>query len=318
MLIASLLCLLLSFILLRFVVVSMTRRLAIARRVVVIGDGIRAVDLRRRLATHVSFRPSPENASRIWGVVLAEDASQDAVEALIGTMRGVPLYSDQTFQERHLRRVSLESIDSSWFLDGLHPTLMKRFVQRTFDLVTGFLLLCLALPFMALFAIAIKLDSRGPVFYRQERTGMHGEPFTLLKFRSMKVDAEVAGKPQWATKGDSRITRVGRFIRMCRIDELPQVINVLRGEMSMIGPRPERPVFVEELASLIPHYVHRGHVKPGLTGWAQVNYPYGASVDDAREKLAYDLYYIKNRTLLLDMFILMATVRVVVCGEGAR
>jgi lipopolysaccharide/colanic/teichoic acid biosynthesis glycosyltransferase len=167
-------------------------------------------------------------------------------------------------------------------------------------------------------AVAIKLDTPGPVFYRQERTGLHGETFTLFKFRSMAIDAEVAGKPQWAEMRDPRVTRVGAFIRASRIDELPQLFNVLRGEMSMIGPRPERPIFVDELAKVIPFYNHRGYVKPGLTGWAQVNYPYGASVEDAREKLAYDLYYVKNRGVLLDMIILLSTVRVILFREGAR
>ena len=167
-------------------------------------------------------------------------------------------------------------------------------------------------------AIAIRLDSPGSVFYRQVRTGLFGATFTLFKFRSMSANAEVAGQPQWARERDPRVTRVGAFIRASRIDELPQLLNVLRGEMSMIGPRPERPMFVEELARVIPFYGHRDYVKPGLTGWAQVNYPYGASVEDAREKLAYDLYYVKNRGLLLDLLILFSTVRVILFREGAR
>ena len=156
------------------------------------------------------------------------------------------------------------------------------------------------------------------MFYRQTRVGFRGRPFTLLKLRSMAVDAEVAGVARWAQQRDPRVTRVGQFMRASRIDELPQLLNVLRGEMSIVGPRPERPMFVEELAKLLPGYDHRALVKPGLTGWAQVNYPYGASVEDAREKLAYDLYYVKHRGLLLDLLIMLSTVRVVLFREGAR
>jgi lipopolysaccharide/colanic/teichoic acid biosynthesis glycosyltransferase len=170
---------------------------------------------------------------------------------------------------------------------------------------------------MLLTALIIKLDSPGPVFYRQERVGLHGRPFTLYKFRSMRTDAEATG-PVWAAKRDARVTRIGNFIRRSRIDELPQLMNVLHGEMSFIGPRPERPHFVEQLSTIIPFYAERSRVKPGLTGWAQVNYPYGASVEDARMKLSYDLYYVKHYNLLLDSLILFATIRVILFQEGAR
>jgi exopolysaccharide biosynthesis polyprenyl glycosylphosphotransferase len=179
-------------------------------------------------------------------------------------------------------------------------------------------MLALAVPLMAVTAIAVRLDSKGPVLYRQKRVGLRGRSFMLLKFRSMRVDAEAGGLPRWAARGDARVTRVGAFIRSTRIDELPQLLNVLRGDMSLVGPRPERPHFVEQLAELIPFYDKRSYVKPGLTGWAQVNYPYGASVEDAREKLAYDLYYVKNRGLFLDLLVLLATVRVILFREGAR
>jgi lipopolysaccharide/colanic/teichoic acid biosynthesis glycosyltransferase len=155
------------------------------------------------------------------------------------------------------------------------------------------------------------------MLYRQERVGLHGRPFTVLKFRSMRTDAEACG-PVWAMQRDPRVTRIGSFIRLTRIDELPQLINVLRGEMSFIGPRPERPHFVAQLERALPFYRDRAQVKPGLTGWAQVNYPYGASVEDARAKLSYDLYYVKHRSLLLDLQILVATVRVVLFQRGAR
>ena len=155
------------------------------------------------------------------------------------------------------------------------------------------------------------------MLYRQERVGLHGRAFTLLKFRSMQIDAEARG-PAWAAQGDPRVTRVGAFIRRMRIDELPQLINVLKGEMGFVGPRPERPHFVDQLAEVIPFYRDRACVKPGITGWAQVNYPYGASIEDARQKLSYDLYYVKHRNLFLDLLILFATVRVILFQEGAR
>jgi sugar transferase (PEP-CTERM system associated) len=259
---------------------------------------------------------------RIWGIVIAEDVpAPHTHDALFDNkLRGVPVYSDLSFQEQHLGRIELDAIDANWLLcaDGFRNGSVSRVVKRIFDVAIGLVLTIVTLPLMLLTAMAVKLDSRGPVFYRQERTGLYGEPFTLFKFRSMAIDAEVAGKPQWAAKRDPRVTRVGAIMRASRIDELPQLFNVLRGEMSMIGPRPERPIFVDELAKVIPFYNHRGYVKPGLTGWAQVNYPYGASVDDAREKLAYDLYYVKNHGVLLDLVILLATVRVILFREGAR
>ena len=178
-------------------------------------------------------------------------------------------------------------------------------------------LLVATLPVALAAACLIKIDSPGPVFYRQLRTGLHGQPFTLLKFRSMRLDAECGG-PCWAAVQDPRVTRIGGFLRATRIDELPQLLNVLRGEMSLIGPRPERPHFVAQLAEVIPGYTDRTAILPGITGWAQVNYPYGASVEDARHKLAYDLYYVHHRGRLLDLRILLATIRVVLLGIGAR
>ncbi|MEM1140573.1 MAG: sugar transferase, partial [Pseudomonadota bacterium] len=166
-------------------------------------------------------------------------------------------------------------------------------------------------------ALLVKLSSPGPVLYRQVRIGQHGKPFEILKFRSMRDGAE-QGRPTWATSDDDRVTPIGKFIRKCRVDEIPQVVNVLKGEMSFVGPRPERPFFVEQLADEIPLYGIRHNVKPGITGWAQINYPYGASVDDAREKLAYDLYYVKNASIFLDFIILLQTVRVVLMLIGSR
>jgi len=189
--------------------------------------------------------------------------------------------------------------------------------RRARDVAGSLLLLALTLPLLLLLVCVIKLDSRGPLLYRQHRVGLHGEVFTLLKFRSMRIDAE-AGGPRWAAERDPRVTRVGAFVRAFRIDELPQLVNVLRGEMSLVGPRPERPHFATQLARVIPGYEDRTRVLPGITGWAQVSYPYGASVEDARIKLTYDLHYLQNQTLSLDLHILVATVRVVLLRVGAR
>ena len=189
--------------------------------------------------------------------------------------------------------------------------------RRALDVIGSLLLLAFALPLLLLVAVLIKVDSTGPVLYRQSRVGLHGRIFTMLKFRSMRVDAEVAG-PCWATDRDPRMTRIGAFIRATRLDEVPQLLNVLRGEMSLVGPRPERPHFVQQLAAIIPRYNERTHVLPGITGWAQINYPYGASVEDARAKLAFDLFYINNRALLLDLRILLRTIPVVLFRIGAR
>ena len=190
-------------------------------------------------------------------------------------------------------------------------------VKRAFDLGCTLLLLFTAAPAMLLTALAIKLDSRGPVFYRQQRVGLNNRPFDVVKFRSMRTDAEKDG-PRWAALKDDRVTRVGHLIRLLRIDELPQLFNVLRGDMSLIGPRPERPMFVEQLARQIPYYALRHSIKPGVTGWAQVRYHYGATVEDSQNKLQYDLYYVKNHSLLLDLLILFETVVVVLTGKGAR
>ena len=189
--------------------------------------------------------------------------------------------------------------------------------RRALDVIGSLLLLAFTLPLLLLVAVLIKVDSTGPVLYRQSRVGLHGRIFTMLKFRSMRVDAEVAG-PCWATDRDPRMTRIGAFIRATRLDEVPQLLNVLRGDMSLVGPRPERPHFVQQLAAIIPRYNERTHVLPGITGWAQINYPYGASVEDARAKLAFDLFYINNRALLLDLRILLRTIPVVLFRIGAR
>jgi sugar transferase (PEP-CTERM system associated) len=216
--------------------------------------------------------------------------------------------------------VPVESLKASWlvFGDGFRQSLQRRIVKRAFDMSAALWLLVVTLPVILLAGIAIFLESGRPIFFRQERVGLGGRSFNVLKFRSMRTDAEKDGIPKWAQSGDPRVTKVGKFIRRTRIDELPQIFNVLKGEMSFVGPRPERPYFVAQLSEQIPFFGARHTVKPGLTGWAQVRYSYGASVEDAKRKLQFDLYYVKNHTLWLDLVILIRTVRVVLLGEGAR
>lgn len=235
-------------------------------------------------------------------------------------MSGVQVTDYATFWERESGRIDLDALQPSWliFSDGFKLDWFRQFVKRTFDVVVSASFLVFTLPITVSTAIAIKLSSPGPIFFRQERVGLGGRRFYIYKFRSMRADAEGDGIPRWAGANDDRITPVGRFIRQMRIDEIPQVINVLIGDMSFVGPRPERPYFVESLSEKVPFYYQRHGVKPGITGWAQINYPYGASEDDARAKLAYDLYYVKNGSLFLDFLILVQTVRVILWPEGAR
>lgn len=219
--------------------------------------------------------------------------------------------------ERIMGKISVEMLRPSWiiFSGGSKRSRFWAFIHRLFNFVLAVIGIILSFPLWVLTAIAIKLESAGPIFYKQERVGKNGNPFTIIKFRSMRQDAEKNG-PVWAAKNDDRTTYVGRFIRKVRIDELPQLINVLRGEMSFVGPRPERPVFVEQLTELIPFYSQRHLVEPGLTGWAQVKYDYGASVEDALQKLQYDLYYIKNASLFFDIWIMLQTAKIVLFGRG--
>ena len=194
----------------------------------------------------------------------------------------------------------------------------RQFAKRTIDVLIAVSLVLMLTPLLVVVALLIWWQDRGPVLYRQERVGFRGRIFRLMKFRSMRVDAEAPGEARWAQRNDPRVTRVGALIRRLRIDELPQILNVLRGNMSLVGPRPERPEFVAELGEKIPYYVERHCVKPGVTGWAQLCYPYGSSEQDALEKLQYDLYYIKNNSLLLDLVILVQTAEVALFGKGAR
>ena len=234
---------------------------------------------------------------------------------------GVHVNDLSSFLERETGRVDLDSVNPSWFIfsDGFSSgRRLSTLFKRGFDIILSFLLLVLTGPVILLFALLIKLESNGGSFFTQERVGLYGQKFKILKLRSMRADAEVGGKAIWASENDPRITRIGRFIRKVRIDELPQAWSVLKGEMSFVGPRPERPQFVDDLQTKMPFYAERHIVKPGITGWAQINYPYGASIEDARHKLEYDLYYAKNYTPFLDLLIILQTIRVVLWPEGAR
>jgi sugar transferase (PEP-CTERM system associated) len=237
-------------------------------------------------------------------------------------LAGIDVTELLTFLERETGRVRIDVLNPSWMIfgEGFRRDSLRLVSSRILDVAASAVILVITLPLMLVTALAIKMEEgwKAPVFYRQTRVGLGGKHFAIMKFRSMRTDAERAGHAVWATKGDSRVTRVGAFIRKCRIDELPQVLCVLNGSMSFVGPRPERPEFVAELSQKIPYYVQRHWVKPGITGWAQLCYPYGSSEQDALEKLQYDLYYIKNNTLLFDLAILLQTVEVVVMGQGAR
>jgi sugar transferase (PEP-CTERM system associated) len=235
-------------------------------------------------------------------------------------VRGIPVTDLSGFYEKVRGEVPIDSLKASWLIygNGFEQGSLRTLVKRVFDLTVSILLCALTAPIMVATAIAIRAESEGPVIYRQERVGRAGRRFTVLKFRSMRADAEKDGVARWASAGDPRVTRIGKLIRTLRIDELPQLLNVLSGEMSFVGPRPERPSFVAQLKEQIPFYDLRHSVKPGLTGWAQVRYSYGASVEEARTKLQFDLYYVKNHSLFLDVLILFETVRVILFREGAH
>lgn len=320
------------------------------RRVVVLGAGARAARLKALaeqedsgftiagfIAMNEAHRVLPEATARdelgdlgeyvarqrAGEVVLALEERRNALplaDLLRVRTRGVPVQEVSTFLERETGRVDLDTLNPSWliFSDGFSAgRRYSSIAKRTFDIVVSSVLLLLSAPVIALFAVLVKLDSKGPAFFRQQRVGLYGRPFSLIKLRSMRTDAEKDGA-KWASVDDPRITRLGRFIRKVRIDELPQTWSVLKGEMSFVGPRPEVPQFVTDLDDKLPFYAERHMVKPGITGWAQINYPYGASIEDARHKLEYDLYYAKNYTPFLDILILLQTLRVILFPAGAR
>ena len=241
-------------------------------------------------------------------------------ELLDCKLQGVRVSDIATYFEQNLGQIRLESASAGWLIfgEGFNQGFVRSSVKRLFDIAGALVLIVVTLPIMVLTALAIKLESPGPILYRQERVGLGSKTFNVVKFRSMRTDAEKDGVPRWATAADSRVTRIGRVIRKLRIDELPQLFGVLTGDMSLVGPRPERPYFVDQLTQDIPFYAVRHSVKPGVTGWAQVSYQYGASREDTVEKLQYDLYYVKNHTLFLDILVLLQTVRVVLTGDGAR
>ena len=240
-------------------------------------------------------------------------------ELLKSRMANITVQEGVTFYEKVKRKIIIdEFLKPSWFIfeNGFCHTSLHGSIKRTQGLIVSFILLTLLSPVLILVAILIKLDSPGPVFFLQERIGLNGKKFNLIKFRSMFREAEAATGPMFAQKNDPRVTRIGRIIRKIRLDEVPQFINILKGDMDMVGPRPERPVFVKQLKEVVPYYNLRHTVRPGLTGWAQVNYPYGASIEDGKEKLQYDLYYIKHFSWSMDLLIILMTIKIVIFGAG--
>lgn len=324
------------------------------KRVLMYGAGAQALSIARlrRRSDHRGFvilgyvqcdgdAPAPEVVPKLLPphTVLREFCREHAVDEIVVAMddrrKGFPmdqlldcrLYGIEiteliTFLERETGKLRLDVLNPSWmiFSEGFRRGRVHAVLERLLDLVASLLLSIVALPFMILTAIAIKIEDgwHASILYRQKRVGQYGRTFDVLKFRSMREDAERNGKPQWATKNDARVTRVGDFIRKTRIDELPQIFNVVRGEMSFVGPRPERPEFVQQLSERIPYYNERHNVKPGVTGWAQICYPYGSSEQDALEKLQYDLYFVKNHSLLFYIGVLIQTVEVIIWRKGSR
>ena len=321
-----------------------------ARRVVILGVGATAGNMGAlipesdenyllsgyvRCSEEVSEVPSDsilENSGGIFETVMREKANKIIVslterrgvfpfqEVMACKLAGIQVEDAPSFYEHVTGKLFLEGINPSWiiFSDGFNVSRVRKVLKRGVDIFCATIGIILTLPFLPLIALAIKLDSPGPIFYRQERVGEKERKFPLYKFRTMRADAESVTGAVWAQKNDSRVTRSGAFFRKCRIDELPQFFNILCGDMSMVGPRPERPEFVGELKEIIPYYSERHFVKPGVTGWAQVRYPYGASVEDAMEKLRFDLYYIKNLSLTFDFMIILETIQVVLFRKGAR
>ena len=270
-------------------------------------------------------------------LALAKELQADEIVVAVGERRrksfpvhdlldcklsGIDVIDLQGFFERETGKIKLDILNPSWmiFSDGFNQVGAQPVIKRMFDIGASLLLLALAWPLMILIAVAILAGSGGkePILYRQIRVGRHWRLFHVYKFRSMRVDAEKEGKAIWAQKDDPRVTRIGRWLRISRLDELPQVFNVLKGDMSFVGPRPERPEFVTHFSEKIPHYAERHRVKPGVTGWAQLHYPYGASERDAIAKLEYDLYYVKNGSFFLDLVILLQTAEIILWGRGAR
>jgi len=261
-------------------------------------------------------------ALRVDEIIVAVDNKRGLAvwDLLECRLNGIEVIDYLNFWEREFAQIDVSNVGPGTlaFTGGFQFNRRRRVLKRVADFTVSLLFLAAVLPITLLVAVAIKLESKGPVFYRQERVGLNGRIFRVWKFRSMRTDAEKDGVPRWASAKDNRVTRIGKFIRATRIDEIPQIINVLEGDMSFIGPRPERPYFVQQLRREMPYYDIRHRVKPGITGWAQVNYRYGESIEDARQKLAFDLYYVKNNDFFLDLTILVQTVRVIVFAHGAQ
>ena len=335
----------------RLVFARLAQDTRFAERLIILGTGTTAQLLARRIATQLDFTYRlvgfiDEGASerrvrardilggvddldrliaagRVDRIVvgLSDRRGHLPIAALLrAKLAGVRVEDATTTYERLTGKILIDDLKPSWliFSEGFRVSRRTRATKRLLDLLLAVTGAIVAAPLMLLTAAIVKLDSRGPALYSQERVGENGGVFTLYKFRSMRVDAENGGNPVWARDRDDRVTRVGRFIRTTRLDELPQLWNVIRGDMSFVGPRPERPYFVEQLAAAIPFYMERHAVRPGLTGWAQVKYRYGSSVEDAMEKLRYDLYYIKHMSIVFDLTIAVDTVKVMLFGKGAK
>ena len=323
------------------------------RRTLIYGAGERAAaiaDMRRkadRRGFQIVGKIAPEgdkiidgnevmavNGRTIYDIVKQTEADEIVVamddrrgnlpvrDLLDARLKGIEVIDLMEFLERETGKIRIDLVNPGWliFSGGFHVSRFNQFSKRVTDFLASGILLLVTLPVMLIVALAIKIEDglRAPVFYRQVRVGRGDQPFTVLKFRSMREDAESDGLAVWAESDDDRITWVGQFLRKSRLDEFPQVVNVFKGEMSFVGPRPERPEFVDELKKHVPYYSERHSVPPGITGWAQLRYTYGASVEDAIEKLQYDLYYVKNHGLSLDLLIILQTVEVVLWGKGAR
>ena len=322
------------------------------RKILVFGAGERALGVKRAInksdptAEIVGFYPSPNEdqiavpqdmvltrTRSLTETALSMHADEIVVaiterrggamplrELLDCKLQGIRVLDLASHFEQTLGQIRLESLYAGWLIfgDGFRQGVIRTIIKRLFDIVCASILILIALPMMLVAATAIVVENGFPILYRQERVGLNGRLFNVIKFRSMRRDAEKDGKPVWATAQDDRVTRVGKIIRKLRIDELPQLFSVLSGDMSLVGPRPERPFFVDQLTKEIPFYAVRHSVKPGVTGWAQVRYHYGATVEDSAEKLQYDLYYVKNHSLFLDILVLFDTVGVVLTGKGAH
>ena len=337
--------------LLRVVFAAVARATGAPRRVLVVGTGRLAAEIESLIARHghsnmtiVGYTSLTDEVTQVPAerirpcaasllamarrdgvreiVIALDDRRGVPLQALLeARMEGIAITSYLSFWEREMRRVNLGALDPSWLIysDGFQTASEINVVlKRALDVAASLALLFAMAPLLLICAIAIRATSRGPILYMQSRVGRNGAKFTVYKFRTMRVDAENTGVPQWAALRDPRVTSIGSFLRNMRIDELPQIFNVLRGDMSFVGPRPERQFFVESLTKEIPFYAERHRVRPGITGWAQINYPYGASIEDAKAKLSFDLYYIKNYSFIFDILIILSTARAIFLNRGGR